>query len=319
MGAALTVDVVVCGSLNMDLVARVAVLPRPGETVHGRSLQRLPGGKGLNQAIAAARMGARVAMIGARGDDADGAVLAALLAAEGVDARGLLLRVADAEGAVAAAPAVHTGLAQVLVADDGENAIVVHGGANATLTAAEARASLVSALQLGEAGGGDRIAVAQLETPVDAVAAFLEEARRHGMRSLLNTAPASPDTRALLDLADIVVLNETELARYAGASGTDHAAQARCLLARPGQTIIVTLGAQGAIVVTADEVSSHPAPSVHVVDTTGAGDCFCGVLAAMLAQGSGPSTAVPRAIAAASIAVTRVGAAPSMPRAAELT
>ena len=289
----------------MDLVARVSALPRPGETVAGHGLQRLPGGKGLNQAVAAARMGATVAMIGARGADADGDALVALLAGEGVDARHVLKRDVGSGGA----PAMHTGLAQVLVADDGENAIVVHGGANATLKPDEACAALAVVSTTGSVSAA-KIAVAQLETPPATVAAFFGAARERGMRTLLNTAPALPGTAHLLALADIVVLNETELAHY---SATDSAA----LAAVP--TLIVTLGAQGARVVTAAGATHHPAPSVQVVDTTGAGDCFCGVLAAMLARGLDLDAAVSRAVAAASLAVTRVGAAPSMPRAAELT
>lgn len=310
----MTASVIVCGSLNMDLVARVAALPRAGETVAGRGLQRLPGGKGLNQAVAAARMGVAVAMIGACGDDADGATLAALLTAEGVDASGVRLRAAEGPSAA------HTGLAQVIVADDGENAIVVHGGANATLTPDEVRESSAAvASPVGTAAGatrGCRVAVAQLETPPATVAAFLEAARENGMRTMLNTAPALPDTRALLALADIVVLNETELAHYVGASAD--AGTARRLLDRPGQAIIVTLGAQGALCVTADGASHFAAPRVAVRDTTGAGDCFCGVLAAMLTRGHELPAALRQAVAAASLAVTRIGAAPSMPRAAEL-
>lgn len=307
------IDIAVCGSLNMDLVARVATLPRPGETVAGRGLRRLPGGKGLNQAVAAARMGARVAMIGARGDDADGATLTALLTAEGIDVRGLCVR------ALGDASTGHTGLAQVLVADDGENTIVVHGGANATLTPAEVRAALSAAWPDEGTARVERVAVAQLETPPATVAAFFEAARARGARTLLNTAPALPGTQGLLALADVVVLNETELAHCAGAVTEDPAAAARGLISRPQQTIIVTLGAQGAVVITADAVMRHAAPTVAVVDTTGAGDCFCGVLAASLARGLDLDAAVPRAVAAASLAVTRVGAAPSMPRAAELT
>ena len=304
-------EVVVCGSLNMDLVARVATLPRPGETVAGHGLQRLPGGKGLNQAVAAARMGAKVAMIGACGDDADGATLAALLTAEGIDVRGLCVR------ALGDAGTAHTGLAQVLVADDGENAIVVYGGANATLTPAEARAELMAAWPDEGTARVARVAVAQLETPPATVAAFFEAARSRGARTLLNTAPALPGTQDLLALADVVVLNETELAHYAAAVTDDPAAAARRLISWPQQTVIVTLGAQGAVVVTADAVMRHAAPTVTVVDTTGAGDCFCGVLAASLAQGHDLAAAVPRAVAAASLAVTRVGAAPSMPYASE--
>jgi len=311
-------SILVCGSLNMDLVARVAKLPRAGETVAGESLQRLPGGKGLNQAVAAARMGAAVAMIGARGDDADGATLAALLAAEGVDTGGL--RVRDAR----TLPAAHTGLAQVIVAADGENSIVVHGGANMTLAADEARDALAAlwpdalpaATDPTVAPSAPRVALAQLETPMDAVAAFLGAARAAGATTVLNPAPALPGTLPLLAQADIVVLNETELAAYAPAG---HAVlAARSLLRGACRAVIVTLGGEGAWLVTAEGDARFPAPAVAVVDTTGAGDCFCGVLAASLAEGHRLEAALPRAVAAASLAVTRVGAAPSMPRAAEL-
>ena len=310
----MSASIIVCGSLNMDLVARVDHLPRPGETVAGRSLQRLPGGKGLNQAVAAARMGATVAMIGAHGDDADGATLAALLAAEGVDVRGLATRPATEAAA-------HTGLAQVLVADDGENSIVVHGGANMTLSPIEARAALAAlwadALPAAYAAPtAPRVALAQLETPMDAVAAFLGAARAAGATTVLNSAPALPGTLPLLAQADIVVLNETELAAYAPPGRAADAA--RSLLRGACRAVIVTLGGEGARLVTAESDVRFPAPAIAVVDTTGAGDCFCGVLAASLAQDYRLDAALPRAVAAASLAVTRVGAAPSMPRTAEL-
>jgi sugar/nucleoside kinase (ribokinase family) len=220
-------SVIVCGSLNMDLVARVDHLPRPGETVVGASLQRLPGGKGLNQAVAAARMGAAVAMIGARGDDADGAALAALLASEGIDTRDL--RVRDPR----AMPDAHTGLAQVTVAADGENSIVVHGGANLSLTAEEVRAAFAvpssatsgqeasSPTEPPQAGPPQvapvRVALAQLETPLVAVSAFFEAARDAGVRTILNPAPAVADALPLLADVDLVVLNETELAIFSAA------------------------------------------------------------------------------------------------------
>jgi ribokinase len=310
-------SIIVCGSLNMDLVARVAKLPRAGETVAGVSLQRLPGGKGLNQAVAAARMGASVAMIGARGDDVDGATLAALLAAEGVDTRGVQLR--DAR----TLPSAHTGLAQVIVAEDGENSIVVHGGANMTLAADEARASLAAlwpdalpaATAPTAAPSAPRVALAQLETPMDTVTAFFAAARAADATTLLNPAPARFGTLPLLAQADIVVVNETELAAYApGATG---AAAPRSLLRGACRTVIVTLGSEGAWLVTAEGETRFPAPAVRVVDTTGAGDCFCGVLAAGLAAGLTLEAATARAVSAASLAVTRVGAAPSMPRAGE--
>jgi len=331
----MNVDVIVCGSLNMDLVARVAALPRPGETVPGRELRRLPGGKGLNQAVAAARMGARTAMLGACANDADGDTLRTLLRAEGIDTGFVALRDIDRS------PGTHTGLAMVCVGDDGENAIVVHAGANATVTPEDAR------LAVQAVRGMAKVAVVQLETPIETVAAFLAAARAAGMRTLLNTAPALPGSRPLLALADIVVLNETELAYYSGDGhdsnddGIDHskpletyANLARRLVTesvpnvpstheRPSatisrQTIVVTLGARGALTVCGEIVEHHPAPQVTPVDTTGAGDCFCGVLAAGLAAELPLPTAVQRANRAAALAVGRVGAAPSMPLAAEL-
>jgi len=336
-------SVIVCGSLNMDLVARVDHLPRPGETVVGASLQRLPGGKGLNQAVAAARMGAAVAMVGARGDDADGATLAALLASEGIDTRDL--RVRDPR----AMPDAHTGLAQVIVAADGENSIVVHGGANLTLTAEEVGAAFAvpsSATSGQEASTTTeplqagptqvpgvrvapvRVALAQLETPLVAVAAFFEFARDAGVRTILNPAPAVADALPLLADVDLVVLNETELAAFSAAVARDAGADgirfarpvdaAMVLLQGRCQGVIVTLGAEGVWLVTGEDAVHFPAPAVTVVDTTGAGDCFCGVLAAGLAQGLDLEAAITRAVAAASLAVTRIGAAVSMPMAGEL-
>ena len=330
--------VIVCGSLNMDLVARVDHLPRPGETVVGASLQRLPGGKGLNQAVAAARMGAAVAMIGARGDDADGAALAALLASEGIDTRDL--RVRDPR----AMPDAHTGLAQVTVAADGENSIVVHGGANLSLTAEEVRAAFAvpssatsgqeasSPTEPPQAGPPQvapvRVALAQLETPLVAVSAFFEAARDAGVRTILNPAPAVADALPLLADVDLVVLNETELAIFSAAvareGGADGSRPARpadaamMLLQGRCQAVIVTLGAEGVWLVTGEDAVHLPAPAVTVVDTTGAGDCFCGVLAAGLAQGLDLEAAIARAVAAASLSVTRSGAAPAMPRTSEL-
>jgi ribokinase len=209
----------------------------------------------------------------------------------------------------------------VIVAADGENSIVVHGGANMTLAADEARDALAAlwpdALPaVTAAPSAPRVALAQLETPTDAVAAFLGAARAAGATTVLNPAPALPGTLPLLAQADIVVLNETELAAYAPAG---HAVlAARSLLRGACRAVIVTLGGEGAWLVTAEGDARFPAPAVAVVDTTGAGDCFCGVLAASLAEGHRLEAALPRAVAAASLAVTRVGAAPSMPRAAEL-
>jgi ribokinase len=283
-------------------------------------------------------MGAAVAMIGARGDDADGAALAALLASEGIDTRDL--RVRDPR----AMPDAHTGLAQVTVAADGENSIVVHGGANLSLTAEEVRAAFAvpssatsgqeasSPTEPPQAGPPQvapvRVALAQLETPLVAVSAFFEAARDAGVRTILNPAPAIADALPLLADADLVVLNETELAifsaavaREAGADGSRPARPADAammLLQGRCQAVIVTLGAEGVWLVTGEDAVHFPAPAVTAVDTTGAGDCFCGVLAAGLAQGLDLEAAIARAVAAASLSVTRSGAAPAMPRTSEL-
>ncbi|MBU3673161.1 MAG: ribokinase [Sinobacteraceae bacterium] len=318
------IDVVVCGSLNMDLLGRVAALPQPGETVPGLKLNRLPGGKGLNQAVAAARMGAYTAMLGACADDTDGDTLRALLVAEGIDTRFVAVRETRRW------PDAHTGLAMVWVAGDGENSIVVHGGANATLTPEEVRSALYA-----EAAAA-KVAMAQLETPLETVAAFLEVSRAQGALTLLNTAPALPGSLPLLALADIVVLNETELAHYAQAPITaegfvaDAPSIETCmrlaqqlaagLASSRGSvpTMVVTLGALGALTLCGEEVAHYPAPRVTPLDTTGAGDCFCGVLAAALAAELPLPAAVQRANRAAALAVGRTGAAPAMPRAQEL-
>jgi ribokinase len=283
-------------------------------------------------------MGAAVAMIGARGDDADGAALAALLASEGIDTRDL--RVRDPR----AMPDAHTGLAQVTVAADGENSIVVHGGANLSLTAEEVRAAFAvpssatsgqeasSPTEPPQAGPPQvapvRVALAQLETPLVAVSAFFEAARDAGVRTILNPAPAVADALPLLADVDLVVLNETELAIFSAAvareGGADGSRPARpadaamMLLQGRCQAVIVTLGAEGVWLVTGEDAVHLPAPAVTVVDTTGAGDCFCGVLAAGLAQGLDLEAAIARAVAAASLSVTRSGAAPAMPRTSEL-
>ena len=280
----MTVDVVVCGSLNMDLVARVATLPRPGETVPGHGLQRLPGGKGLNQAVAAARMGAKVAMIGARGDDADGATLAALLTAEGIDVRGLCMR------PLSDASAGHTGLAQVLVADDGENAIVVVSGANAEVTPVE----------LPEAA----VVLLQLEIPLSTVVATLQAARKRSITTVLNPAPARTLNGDLLSLVDVAVPNENE-ARLLG--GKEQ------LLFLGVREVVTTLGERGAEVASRDGLASVPPHVVTPVDTVGAGDAFTGAMCAMLAQGWTVQEAARVGAVAGALATTVHGAVPSLP------
>ncbi|WP_425231076.1 ribokinase [Sphingomonas sp.] len=290
-------SVAVLGSVNMDVVVAVARFPEPGETISAAAVTRHPGGKGANQAVAAARAGAAVRLIGAVGDDADGRALMGMLQAEGIDADDV--RVVDAP----------TGVAYILVDAAGENQIVVASGANALVgTPPPVRAAVL---------------LAQLESPVEAVLTFFA-ARPPGATTVLNAAPFRPDAVRCLASADVVIVNETELAGFGGCetapwSPEQVAALARTLLTRPGQRIIVTRGAAGSVTVDRGGVLLSPGVAASVVDTTGAGDCFCGYLCAGLAAGTplAPSLAV--AHAAAALAVGRAGAAPSMPRMAEVT
>ena len=292
--------VVVAGSLNMDLVAEAPSLPRAGETIMGSAFHTLPGGKGLNQAVAAARLGARVAMIGCVGADAFGERLLDVIRAEGIDASGVRQ--------TAEAP---TGIAQIVVSR-GENSIVVVPGANMAMTEAD-----VSSVDIDRAD----VVVAQLETPM-AVTEHLFARSRHAT-TILNAAPAASVPDSLLALTDLLVVNETELATLSGAQVRDDSPVADIVsaarsLRRPHMAVIVTLGRRGAVLFDGDAppqtIDGH---AVEAVDSTGAGDCFVGAYAAALALAR-PGPALAFANAAAAIAVTRRGAAPSMPRLAEV-
>ncbi len=293
-------SVCVVGSLNLDIICRVARLPQPGETVAGHGVDRLPGGKGGNQAVAAARCGAAVRFIGSVGQDEAGEIMLASLDSAGV-----------ATADVIAHPDLPTGQAFIWVSEAGENSIVVAGGANHALTPD----MVLRALRLD-----GQVVLAQLETPVDAIEAAFAAAA--SSVRILNAAPAIDDGRRLFPLTDILIVNETELAHYAAtAVSADHdaiAAAARSLLSSPGQTVIVTLGAVGALAVSQDLVISVEGRSARVVDTTGAGDCFCGVLAARLAAKDGIQTAMTFANAAAALSTQRLGATPSMPTLTEI-
>jgi ribokinase len=295
------VDVCVLGSLNADVVTRVVELPRPGETVFGLSLNRYPGGKGLNQAIAAARLGASVAMLGCIGADEPGQMLKGVLEADGVDTSGLKT-----------ASGLPTGQAHICVSASAENMIVVTPGANAQMDAVDGVA--VASL-------APRVALCQFETPRAALDSFLG-ASSDALR-IVNAAPAMAEQADLFRLADIVVVNETELASYSGMSidPDDRDAVVRAaasLLSSASQTIVVTLGAAGTLAIGRDRTIIAPGRPAIAVDTTGAGDCFCGALAASLAGGASLEDALVFANRAASISVEREGAASSMPTLAEV-
>jgi len=294
--------VFVAGSINMDVVATADRHPKVGETVAGREVLYFPGGKGANQAVAASRLGARTTLIGRLGKDSFGAELRTFLAAQGVD----LGSVREAD--------THSGTAIITVAAS-DNTIVVIPGSNA----------LVKADDVADAplAKGD-VAVSQFEIPLPTIAAFFQRARAAGATTVLNPAPAQKMSGELLALVDILVLNETELGFLAGTelSDDDEAWRiidvARRLQARADQTICITLGKRGVLALAGQEEIAVPGRVVKALDTTGAGDCFVGALAAQLADGVQLRTALAFANAAASISVQRMGAGPSMPTAAEV-
>ncbi|ATC23908.1 ribokinase [Caulobacter vibrioides] len=295
--------VFVLGSINLDAVARVDDLPRPGETVAGLSLELFLGGKGANQAVAAARMGVATRLMGAVGGDDSGASLKAKLAGYGVQV-----------GDVVELPGVPTGQAHVWVANSAENMIVVTAGANAMVTPQQVAATPIE---------GQRVLLCQLETPATAIETLFRAGSAKGALRILNAAPALPQGAALFPLTDILIVNQTELATYAKLDREpvkleEVSVAARKLMSRPDQTIIVTLGAAGAAVVRRDEAFLVEGKKVKAVDTVGAGDCFCGALAATLAAGMDLAEAVETANAAAALSVQKAGAAPSMPNRREV-
>jgi ribokinase len=295
--------VVVAGSINMDVVATADRHPRVGETVTGKQVLYFPGGKGANQAVAASRLGARTTLVGRLGTDAFGAELKAFLGEQGVDL-GYVQDTAEA----------HTGTAIITVAA-ADNTIVVVPGANALVGVDDV--GVVPLLK------GD-VAVSQFEIPLPTIAAFFARARAAEAITLLNPAPAQPMPADLLALVDVLVLNETELALLAGTEldGETSAARiiaaARQIQSRADQIICVTLGKRGVLALAGREEIVVPGRAVDAVDTTGAGDCFVGALAAQLADAVPLRTTLAFANAAAAISVQRMGAGPSMPTAEDV-
>ncbi|MDO8483913.1 MAG: ribokinase [Candidatus Limnocylindrales bacterium] len=295
--------VIVVGSVNIDLVVTVERLPGPGETVTAGQFARHHGGKGGNQAVAAARLGVETAFVGAVGGDAFGSEARTALEAEGIDLRGLVTL--DREV---------TGVALILVDAGGENSIAVAGGANAALTAAHVR----KALQALAPRRGDVVLVGH-EISTASTREALRLGRRAGATTILNPAPAGGLGPAILALADILTPNRGELAVLAVDDGPAAGPAATALLGGTvDRAILVSLGADGALLVESTGTTPLPSPPVEVVDTVGAGDTLNGALAAGLAAGLELPDAARRAVAAASLAVTRAGAREGMPTSAEL-
>lgn len=285
---------IVLGSTNLDQIGTVTRLPRPGETVSGHTFSTAPGGKGANQALAARRAGAEVRFFSAVGEDAFGPAALELLQQDGVDLAGV--HRTDA----------HTGIAMILVDEAGENVIAVLPGANATVNGAAAEAALSGR------GAGD-VLVLQQEIPMPTNRRAMDLAKAQAVKILLNIAPFIPETAALAGDADILIANETEFALLVGEFGDRLEAAMLERASASEQIVVVTLGAAGVRVAVDGSVLSIPSLPVEVVDTVGAGDTFCGYLAAGLAAGDTIERAARRAAAAASLACTRPGAQPSIP------
>ncbi len=296
-------QIVVVGSLNMDLVVRVPHFPSAGETVGASDLQMIPGGKGANQAAAASRLGSRVAMVGRVGGDGFGDTLIQELGKIGVETT-----------YIGRDESISTGVAFITVDSTGQNEIVVVPGANARLEASHvdsAEESLAAA----------RILIVQLETPMATVAHALAIATRHRLITMLNAAPAKPLSPDLLKGIGYLIVNETECQLLSGLEvlGPESACRAaRRLLEMGPRAVVITLGAGGALLVDGHGAVGFEAPAVTVVDATAAGDAFIAGFAVPLLDGADPRQALPHAICAGSLAVTKVGAQSSLPSAPEV-
>jgi len=294
-------DIVVVGSLNADLVVRSSRFPAPGETIRGEDLATIPGGKGANQAVAAARLGASVAMIGCVGADAFGATLIENLKQNNVDARHVLR-----DGSAA------TGTAIIIVDSSGENSIILSPGANARVSENDVEPAILA---------GAKLLLLQFEIPMEAVLHSAGLAREKGVRVILNPAPAREIPDELLKMANFILPNETELGLLARKRITDKAsleAAASVLVSRGAANVIVTLGEKGALIVGRHSKKYVSAYKVKPVDTTGAGDAFIGGMAFALLRRKSLQDAVKYGCACGALATTKFGAQPSLPTAQEV-
>ena len=295
--------VTIVGSLNMDLIALSPRIPQPVETIIGKGFHTAPGGKGANQAVAAAHLGAQVSIIGRVGDDAFADSLLENLASAGVDHK-FVTR--DQENA--------TGVALIVVDDNGENSIVVASGANMHLTPANVE-SAEKAIAAAD------VLLLQLEVPLETVTRAAELARAHQVTVVLNPAPARALPTELLSLVDFLIPNETETALLSGmpvASQVEIEAAAKSLRDLGVGNVILTLGERGALLTGAFQSEVYPSFKVNPVDTTAAGDAFLGGFAVALGEGKSLSDAILFGNAAGALATTRLGAQPSLPTRAEV-
>jgi ribokinase len=290
--------ITVVGSLNMDLIVRTPRIPSPGETIIGSGFHTAPGGKGANQAVAAARLGAQVSMVGRVGKDEFAATLLENLKLANVNTQFVIQD-----------PEASTGVALIEVDDSGENSIVVASGANMRVTSLD-----VDAAQ--EAISAADLLLLQLEIPLKTVLQAAVLAKRKNVTVILNPAPARKLTSELLRLVDIIIPNETETALLTGLpvdSQSEIRVAASSLLTSGVKTIILTLGENGALLTQEGKSDKFPAFQVNPVDTTAAGDAFVGGFAVALAEGKSVTEAIRWGNAAGALATTRLGAQPSLP------
>ena len=291
--------ITVVGSVNMDLVFRTPRMPATGETLHGHDFHQIPGGKGANQAVAAARLGADVSFIGAVGDDGFGEFSRNCLAVEQIN----LAHLATVKG-------IATGVAGILVTDSGDNSIVLAAGANATLSASqiEAAAATIASAQ---------VLICQLETPLESVTRAIQIAHAQGVTVILNPAPARALSDDLLRQVNYLIVNETEAAQLSGIEVNDQASAQQAsqkLLQRGAGCVLLTMGGNGALITEQTGSQFIPAVKVEVVDTTAAGDTFVGAFAGGIASGMGIPQASSEAQYAAALTVTKLGAQTSIPQ-----
>lgn len=294
--------IIVIGSSNVDLTARVRTLPRPGETIGGARLHQANGGKGANQAVAAARLGADVTFLTCLGNDANGEMLSAQFAAEGIDTSKIKFS------------ATPTGTALIFVDDNAENCIAVAPGSNNDLLPADVEG-------IRDSISGAAYMLLQLEIPMPTVEKAILLADEAGVRTILNPAPMAPLSDGILKHVWLLTPNQTEAHSLTGIDVNDEddaRKAAEALFAKGVGNVIITMGSKGSLVCTPDETIFVPARKVKAVDTTGAGDVYNGALVAALAEGKSLESAARIATAASAVAVTRMGAQTSAPHRNEL-
>ncbi|NQU30168.1 MAG: ribokinase [Anaerolineae bacterium] len=290
--------IIILGSINMDVVVMTPRHPHPGETIFGSDLKFIPGGKGSNQAVAASRLGGDVVLVGKLGKDAFGSALQKFLEEENLNLDHLYFSQDSPSGT-----------ALISVDESAENRIIVVSGSNAELSPADFGLLSITA---------DDILVSVFEIPQETIKAAFQTAKEVGAKTILNPAPAAPFIEGVQDLCDTLIVNETELSFFSGEDANPDVLeslhrQARAIRSRASQTIIVTLGGNGAVCLQGDDFFSVAGNKVEAVDTTAAGDCFTGALAVALKEGLSLSDAIQFANIAASLSVQKVGASASLP------